>query len=72
MISSETIMRCEYCRAVVLQSHIAEAGGCKMCGSRRMRIAFSLTDEEMRQAQAEGYVPQAGQWSDKPMVVDAA
>lgn len=65
-------MRCEYCRAVVLQKHIAELGGCKMCGSRRMRIAFSLTDDEMSQAQADGYVLPDGAWSDKPQVVDAA
>jgi hypothetical protein len=37
-----------------------------------MRIAFSLTDEEMKAATEEGYVPSPEQWFDKPRIVDAA
>lgn len=67
---SDTIMRCVYCRGVVLERHIQENGGCKTCGARRLGIAFSLTDEEMEAAVAEGYVRDPEVWSDKPFVVD--
>lgn len=57
------IYRCEYCKAVVLHAHIADYGGCKECGSRKVRVAFKLTDEEVEAAKAEGYVFHDAQWT---------
>jgi hypothetical protein len=48
---------------VVLYAHIQEFGGCKECGSRKVRIAFKLTDEEIAAAKQEGYVFSEAEWS---------
>lgn len=58
------VYRCEYCRCIVLYAQVQQFGGCKECGSRRIRIAFKLTDEEVEAAQAEGYQFDDDQWTD--------
>lgn len=66
-LSNDTVMRCSYCRGVVLHKHVEETGGCKRCGSRRMAIAFSVEDHEWEEMLADGYQPDPEKWSDKPM-----
>jgi hypothetical protein len=63
------IYRCEYCKGVVLSTHVAKFGGCKECGSRKVRLAFKLTEEEVTAAKAEGYNFNDDQWSDDPEYV---
>lgn len=59
----ELIYRCEYCREPVLYSDI-QNGGC-LCGSRRVRIAVAVTDEEMQKLKERGYDYKQEHWLDK-------
>lgn len=64
------IYRCDFCKKVVLESHIKKDGGCSACGGRRIRIARSLTDEEVETAKAEGYEFKSSEWSNEPIWAD--
>lgn len=69
-LRTDTVMRCVYCRSLVLEQDIHTAGGCNDCGSRRLQIAFKLTDEEMDSLVARGYVRDPDHWSDRPNIVE--
>ncbi len=70
-VSSDTIMRCSYCDHPVLMKEISE-GGCPRCGSRKVKIAFGVTDQEMDDLRSRGYEPSPERWSDKPWPVSNA
>jgi len=67
----DTIFRCQYCQKAVTHKSITE-GGCPVCHGRRFGVAFSVTDSEMEELVADGYVVDPENWSDKPNVHDAA
>ena len=62
----QTVYRCAYCSAVVLPLQLASKGHCPSCGSRRLRIASTLSDDEVAKAKAEGYVFTSDRWIDGP------
>lgn len=59
----QKVYRCEYCHKPVIASDIQQ-GGC-LCGSRRLRIATSVTAEEMEALKARGYEFKAEYWMDE-------
>lgn len=65
MRDGEKIMRCTYCRAMVLPVDI-ESGGCPDCGGGRYQIAHKITDEEHADAVQRGYVFSEEDWSTTP------
>lgn len=60
---TDQIKRCYYCNQIVLPSDIS-SGQCCPCGSRKLRVAFGITDEEEQRLKADGYVFTEENWSD--------
>lgn len=57
------VYRCEYCHSPVLHSDISQ-GGC-LCGSRRIKVATSVTDDEMKKLVERGYEYRTEYWMDE-------
>ncbi len=57
------VYRCEHCQSVVIDEDIAK-GGC-VCGSRRLTIATSVTDDEVTELEGRGYTFDKRNWIDK-------
>jgi len=55
-----TVYRCEYCHHPVIDSDIQQ-GGC-VCGSRRLKVATSITHEELEKLKARGYEYRPEDW----------
>jgi hypothetical protein len=64
----EKVYRCEYCHQPVLGSDIQQ-GGC-LCGSRRVRIATSITEAEMTALKERGYVYKPEYWMDEATALE--
>jgi DNA-directed RNA polymerase subunit RPC12/RpoP len=62
----QTVYRCGYCRTVVLPLQVATKGCCGECGSRMLRIATMLSDDEIAKAKAEGYLFTSDRWYEGP------
>lgn len=60
---TEQVKRCFYCNQIVLPSEIASGNVC-VCGSRKLRVAFGISDEEEQRLKADGYVFNEEDWSD--------
>lgn len=50
-----TLYRCFYCNKLIWRQDLDEDGACE-CGSRKTRIAFAVTDEEMAELETRGFV----------------
>ncbi len=61
--SKGKVFRCEYCKGTVLDTDI-QKGGC-ICGSRRITIATSITDDEVVDLKGRGYEFKEDEWMDK-------
>ena len=57
------VYRCEYCHKCVLDEDV-QLGGC-VCGSRRVKIATAVTDEEAVELRERGYDFEANGWMDR-------
>jgi hypothetical protein len=62
------VYRCEYCHKPVIEADIQQ-GGC-LCGSRRVRIATSVTDEEMADLKERGYEFKPEYWMDEATALE--
>ena len=58
----EPIIRCYYCNVPQKQVDVYAEGCCTRCGSRKMREAGRLTDDEMATLIASGFDPEANGW----------
>ena len=61
----DPLYRCEHCGWLVTTKHI-RAGGCSMCGGRRLKYAVMVKDEEVEWLRGEGYELTQEQWSERP------
>lgn len=57
------LYRCEYCHNPVIDEDI-QLGGC-ICGSRRIKIATSVTSEEVDKLKERGYGFEGERWMDE-------
>lgn len=62
----QTVYRCVYCATMILPSDVVLKGGCRKCGSKRMRVAATVSDEEAVRAIGEGYVFSEERWDEGP------
>lgn len=62
-MDQNTVYRCQYCNAVVTGEEIRVNGACE-CGSRKVRPAFAITDDEMEAMKARGFQAVEGQFSE--------
>lgn len=60
---SKKVYRCEYCHQPVVDSDI-QKGGC-ICGSRRIRVATSITADELETIKGRGYEFKPEYWMDE-------
>jgi hypothetical protein len=67
-LDANTLLRCQYCDYPVMQSELHKSGGCPRCFARKVKIAFSVTDQEREDLLARGY-DFAG-WDTQPNVVN--
>lgn len=57
------VYRCEYCHKPIIETDIQQ-GGCA-CGSRRIRVATSVTADELEEIKGRGYEFNADYWMDE-------
>lgn len=60
MEDNNVIYRCFYCNQVLWNGDMQEDGTCP-CGSRKLRKAFGITDEELAGLKARGFTPEENQ-----------